>query len=212
MEKICTIEGCNSKLVAKAMCSAHRKISKKYGSPVPKCWCGEKSATNTGNRGYSRLCSNHFFQKRFWESVEIRDLESCWIWTAARSTAGYGVIYRDGKLVGAHRASIELDGRDIPEKWFACHRCDNPPCVNPSHLFAGTPRANMIDKVSKNRHAHGDNHPSSKLSDADIIEIRKKYSAGEWQSDLAKSYGVHPSHIHNIVNNYRRTNLVKKEP
>lgn len=142
----CSITGCDNKLVAKGLCSSHRKIKKKYGTPTPICWCGEPAQTNAGNRGFSVLCKRHTLLARFWDNVDIKSEEECWEWTGSRTEYGYGVMWWDGKLQLTHRLAIGLDN-----ELFACHKCDNPPCVNPNHIFSGTAKDNIHDMISKGR-------------------------------------------------------------
>lgn len=200
----CSVSGCDNKYRSIGLCGTHWKINKKYGTPVPTCWCGEFSQTNTGRFKPTTLCKLHSFLERYWENVHIKSDDQCWEWTGTRTGAQYGTIYYDGELRYAHRMSLELDGRPVPPRHHACHTCDNPPCVNPKHLYPGTPMDNVRDKQERGRQPKGDNHYATKLSDQDVINIRKAHANGAWQSDLASKYGVDPSHVSDIINNRRR--------
>jgi hypothetical protein len=210
MAKQCSVTGCDNKYIAKGLCSTHRKINKKYGTSTPTCWCGEFSQTNAGNKRFSSLCKQHFFLERFWENVKVGLENECWEWQGSKTQAGYGNIILDGKVHYAHRLSLEFSGEVIPPRYHACHKCDNPSCVNPNHLFVGSPRENMLDKVSKGRQAFGEKHPNAILTDAEIIIIRQMAEDGVFFSDIAKIFDVSESHISRIVARLVRTTLPKE--
>lgn len=106
---------------------------------------------------------------RFWSKVCKGNPDECWEWQAARGYFGYGVFSIRSRLLPAHRYAYELVHGAIPQGWQVCHVCDNPPCVNPSHLWLGTAKANAQDMARKGRdpmHTHpenvlrGDQHPA----------------------------------------------------
>lgn len=89
-------------------------------------------------------------ENKFWQKVTKTN--SCWLWTGAKSHNGYGRFSHKGKVKQAHRVAWEIqNGREFPAGKLACHVCDNPPCVNPAHLFVGTTKDNMRDASLKGR-------------------------------------------------------------
>lgn len=128
--------------------------------------------------------------ERFWANVRKGTPNECWEWQGGRYTQGYGAIYFQGKHMKAHRVAFLLARGRLPTA-NACHTCDNPPCVNPSHLFDGTPLSNNRDKIAKGRAPDGAKHGRAKLTDADVLVIRSDYArGGVRQIDLARKYGV----------------------
>lgn len=129
---------------------------------------------------------------RFWSKVDKRSPESCWEWTAKANSKGYGTIRVGGKTTIASRFSYALVNGPIPEGLIICHKCDNPPCVNPSHLFLGTHLDNCIDKYIKKRNVNvkGEKSGMSKITreQADMIRVSKE-SLRELGKKLGMTYG-----------------------
>lgn len=106
------------------------------------------------------------------------------------------------KLLRAHRAAYELFVGPIPVGMWVLHRCDNPPCVNPHHLFLGTNTDNVHDMIAKGRNRTGESHTNAKLTESDVNEIRRIYERGDMERGarpLARKYGVSSTAISNIV-------------
>lgn len=143
-------------------------------------------------------------ESRFWSKVSRLGPDECWEWRASRiyGDMPYGRFSRPGgKHVYAHRYSYELHHGPIPERQLVLHRCDNPGCVNPAHLFVGTHQDNVDDMESKGR-AHRE--WGNKLTEQNVIDIRNRYSLGGIiMKDLAQEYGVSMVTIISIVK--RRT-------
>lgn len=125
--------------------------------------------------------SNQFYkdmtdEERFWCKVEKKSDDECWNWIGQKDEDEYGKIKIAGKVIRAHRYSYSLHHGTIT-KQFICHSCDNPSCVNPKHLWPGTPKENMIDKVKKNRQAKG-KQQGELISKAQINMKKKNNKSG----------------------------------
>ncbi len=143
-------------------------------------------------------------EERFW--AKVKKTNGCWIWLGATNSQGYGSIARDPNKprVATHRLSWEIHNGLIPKGMWVLHKCDNPPCVRPDHLFLGTQKDNMQDMSKKGRYSKrvmkGENHPLAKLTEKQVKKIRKSYVPGFIkQKDLGHKYGVSQGTIFQIV-------------
>lgn len=131
----------------------------------------------------------------FWNYVN--QTETCWLWKGSMYPNGYGSFKHHQK---AHRVAFEICHGPIPSGLWVLHKCDNPPCVRPDHLFLGTPSDNARDMIKKNRHgkgaARGESHRSHKLTAAQVLNIRSSEQA---PLALAQVYSVTRRTIYQIL-------------
>lgn len=182
-----------------------------------------------------KLTFSHAFSdrdiSRFWSKVKIGNIADCWPWIAAKRGKGYGVFYSNGKLWVASRAAYIISTNSANNFDLVCHKCDNPSCCNPHHLFSGTAKDNTHDMIKKGRMAlglkhgsytkpasrtfgdkngarlhperllrgenhrskthpwtilKGENHPTAKLTNRQIVEIRRLLAEGLTQLEISK--------------------------
>jgi hypothetical protein len=120
--------------------------------------------------------------QRFWNKVDRRGDNDCWLWTGAKWESGYGRIRRGNKMARAHRVAWEITHGPIPVGKFVCHKCDNRSCCNAiSHLFLGTQSENLHDMVLKGRSAHqrGEDHGNARLTWPEVRSARAVYATGK---------------------------------
>lgn len=155
------------------------------------------------------------FEQRFWANVLKGGPDECWPWTASASKEGYGRIRRCGKLVVAHRASYEMHIGPIPEGMKVCHTCDNPPCVNPKHLWIGTDGDNTRDSITKGRPRgakipvppRGEKCVFSVLVASQVLEMRRLSQDGWCNQDLAAKFQIDKSGVSRIICRKRWTHI-----
>ena len=144
-------------------------------------------------------------EEKFWSKVNKLGPNDCWPWLGAKHPTGYGKLWlRLPDLIckPAHHAALILTGIDVPKGSVVMHICDNPSCVNPSHLKLGTQQENIADKIAKGRQPTGNKHHNTTISEQDVADIRASNLQGV---ELARQYGVIPSTISNIRNYKKRT-------
>lgn len=156
-------------------------------------------------------------RRRFFEKVSIDKDTECWNWVGGvRTVSGYGAFRFNGRQNSAHRVSWILHNGTIPDGLFVLHKCDNPACVNPSHLFLGTAQDNSNDMKNKGRSPRGERHGShlhperiargeengnSKLTEKEVLEIRRLFASGKYRKiELSRKFGVDHKLIERIIN------------
>ena len=174
----CTIDDCSRPMAAKGLCTMHYQRMRSHGDPLLK-----SKSTPTFER----------YVEKFWSKVE-KHPDACWSWKAYKNNDGYG-LHAGTK---AHRFSWKLHFGDIPDGQCVCHRCDNPECTNPDHLFLGTHQENMRDMAMKER--------GCKLSREDVKTIREIYRPGSGRV-LADIFGVSQSMITGVASGKIRSDV-----
>jgi len=152
---------------------------------------------------------------KFWSKIDRRSDSECWLWQGNRYHNGYGQHIACGRTMRAHRIAFLLGHGIDPAPFLVCHTCDQRLCCNPKHLWLGTAVQNSRDAVAKGRMAHGDDHylrrypelrhgrrnGAAKLTEADVIEIRRLYATGDWlQREIGAKFGLRAGYVCLIVN------------
>ncbi|NJL99883.1 MAG: hypothetical protein HC924_14280 [Synechococcaceae cyanobacterium SM2_3_2] len=144
-------------------------------------------------------------EQRFWRKVvRGKTLDDCWQWVGCKA-GRYGQTSSKGEnkrtRIPAHRFSWQIHNGEIPPDLLVCHRCDNPECCNPSHLFLGTCADNIADCHAKGRNAdrRGEKHPLAKLTEVQVQQIRERKLGGMSNREIAKLFDVSTAQIQRVV-------------
>lgn len=179
--KICTVNGCDNKHYGNGCCLKHYKRVKKYGSI---------DLQNKIKPIFDRYLS------------KVLKSDGCWKWTGAKTPLGYGVIrcQETKKNVFAHRLSYKHFNGEIPEGINVLHKCDNPECTNPEHLFLGTQKDNIMDMMKKGRKPQvvglkGQLSPRAKLTWEQVREIKILLSGNKTCASISRMFSVTPENI-----------------
>jgi hypothetical protein len=219
-DSTCTTEGCARKIYFRGKCHGHYvRVGPQRAGTCTADGCTKKARCQ-------KLCDMHYtrlrrhndhtvtmyaprdasFAERLeftgWTEVVRRpDLGPCWEWNGGKYESGYGqVAIGRERSYPAHRIAHLTWIGPLEEGQHVCHRCDNPPCMNPAHLFAGTRKDNMQDCAQKDRTCHGERHGAHKLTEAEVRDIRAAYATGRFsQRALGEAYGVSQTNVSQLV-------------
>lgn len=206
-DRICSL--CGQPAIARGWCTLHYQRWRRHGDP-------EAYVGHPGPRTDA--------VDRFWSKVDRRGDDECWPWLGGVDRDGYGYFKVGGRMWRAQRYVFNLAHPDAPigDDEMTRHTCDNPPCVNPRHLLRGDALLNMADQVERDRTARGDRHGSRKhpetvrrgsdnsaarLTEEQVIEIRRRYAAGEKQVPLSAEFGISQITVSLIVRRRTWTHL-----
>lgn len=190
MANRCNVPGCTSPRHGGGYCSPHYKRWKRHGDPL--------------------VTTRLKYGLDFWEYVDMTG--DCWVWTGGRTKFGYGQArgIRFGMRTNlAHRIAWAITNGPLAATECVLHRCDNPPCVRPDHLFIGTKADNSADMVAKGRgragaqpwefRTHGTRNARAKLTEAQVVEMRRRHSLGEKARTVGPEFGISVSAAFGIL-------------
>lgn len=168
----------------------------------------------TAFKAWKKLTESERIQK-FWGNVDHGPIDRCWKWRGLTHPAGYGVIdlpFGEARYLKPHRLAYYLAFRQHPADLFVCHRCDNPPCCNPAHLFLGTAADNARDMIDKGRSLKGEIHYKTRLTNEAVLDIRATARLGRRRrggniAEIAAKYGVIDKTIYHILKRLRWSHL-----
>lgn len=182
----CSEPECGLKIRACGLCAKHYRRLGLYGSP-------EGGKFLSGGNVEDRL--------RFigWIVTDT----GCWEWNGSRRGTGYGRLFVSGRATATHRLAYETWVGPIPKGLLIRHKCDNPPCMNPTHLETGTHLDNAQDRESRTHSNKGSSNPNAKLSPEDVLGMRQEYGYGVLtQQMLAEIHGVTKDAIYKALHSH----------
>lgn len=188
--RICSLPDCSRRFVARGYCDPHYRRWKAHGDPL-------------AGRLYNATMPERLDHGR----DDSGGPDVCWPWTGGVDDWGYGVLRWKNRAFKAHRVAFRVDRGYWPteDKPLVLHHCDNPPCCNPAHLYAGTNSDNTRDKVERGRlvvHS-GEDHVAALLTMQQASEIRDRYAAGGISMKaLGEGYGVSEATVWKIVHHW----------
>jgi len=172
---VCSVHGCDGEVYLKGYCTKHYQRVRKF------------KATITDSCVYRELT----IRDRFLLKTSMSDESGgCWEWGGYKNKYGYGILSSSGLPKQTHVISYEQFVGNIPEGLCVCHTCDNPGCVNPSHLFLATNEENSEDRNRKGRTLKGDKSPTAILTEKQVIRIKKMIEKGISNTHIGKKFGV----------------------
>jgi len=179
--RVCKVPDCDdSEIVSNGWCDKHYRRWRKHGDP-------NITLRHTGP-----------LPERLWTRVDSTK-NGCWPWSG-NTLRGYGRLRFQNRDHIAHRVAWELTYGPIPDGMCVLHRCDNPPCCNPKHLFLGTQQDNIDDRDHKGRTTRGEGVVISVLTKEDVRKIRSSYAQGGYtQKALAEIYGVDRTTVSRVI-------------
>lgn len=185
--RFCSVHECGEKHYGRGYCEKHYQRFHKHGAP-------DIVLPNAKMKS---------IREQVWDRVKVTP-SGCWEWQGARDKKGYGSVRVKGKTRRVHRLAWELTYGGVPVSLLVCHRCDNPPCINPEHLLAQTSKENTMDMERriryKGRFKIGRIPENRKFTPAKISAIRRKYRTGTCtQKELAAKHSTSQGHISNII-------------
>lgn len=191
MSKTCSVTDCGSPVKSKGMCKLHYQRS----------W-------RTGSATVSRPRLHLPIEQKFWLYVDKNSDSECWNWTGFKDKDGYGKIRIGNTNRGAHRISWALHFGDMPEGVSVLHNCNNPSCVNPSHLRSGDHNENMIDRLNAGNYPVNERHPGVKFSNEIVRKVRASTGTNE---QISRLYGISESQVSNIRRGRQRPPVEQEE-